>query len=271
MKVLEVKGVTAGYKGEFTLKNISLTIEKGSFSGIIGPNGAGKSTLMRVLSGILRPFEGEVIFNGDLMSNIPHSKKGKKIGFVGQFLENKDMTSLEYVLAGRTPYLKKFQLFETKEDHDIAMCYMKTLGVWEHKNKPLSKLSGGEQQLVAIASALAQQPEILFLDEPTAHLDMNHQISIMNILKDINEKFGVTIVVVLHDLNLASEFCDNLILMNFGEIFCSGTPEDVITYQNIESIYNVVVVTSKNPISGKPFVLPAAKERLKSDIRREKV
>lgn len=271
MKILTAKNLYAGYKGEFTLKGINLTIDKGSFNGIIGPNGGGKSTLIKVLAGILKPFDGEVTLNGDSMCKISPSERSKKIGLVNQFIENKDITALNYVLAGRTPYFKKFQLFYKEEDYKIAEAYMTTLGVWEHRNKPLSKLSGGEQQLVAIASALAQQPELIFLDEPTAHLDMNHQISIMNILKDINEKFEVTIVVVLHDLNLASEFCDNLILMNLGEIFCRGIPEEVITYQNIESIYNVVVVTSKNPISGKPFVLSAAKERLKSYIRNEKV
>lgn len=271
MKILTAENLYAGYKGEFTLKDINLTIDKGSFNGIIGPNGSGKSTLIKALAGILKPFDGKVTLNGDSIWKIPPSVRSKKIGLVNQFIENKDMTSLDYVLAGRTPYFKKFQLFETKEDYKIAKTYMATLGVWEHRNRSLSKLSGGEQQLVAIASALAQEPQLLFLDEPTAHLDMNHQISIMNILKDINEKFGVTIVVVLHDLNLASEFCDNLIMLKNGEIFFWGSPEEVITYKNIESIYNMVVVTSKNPLSGKPFVLPAAKERLKSHIKREKL
>lgn len=269
MNILNARNVYAGYKDEFILKNISLSIHKGSLNGIVGPNGAGKSTLIKVLTGILKPFKGEVILSKESLHKITPLERSKKIGLVSQFIENRDITALNYVLAGRTPYFKRFQLFETQKDYEIAQCYMTTLGVWEHRNKLLSKLSGGEQQLVSIASALVQEPELLFLDEPTAHLDMNHQIAIMNILKDINEKLGVTIVMVLHDLNLASEFCNNLIMLKNGEIFSFGSPEEVITYQNIESIYNMVVVTSKNPLSGKPFVLPAAKERLKSDIKRE--
>jgi len=267
MIILKIKNLKAGYHKGFFLKDINLSINKGSFNGIIGPNGAGKSTLLKACSGILTPFEGEVYLYEDNIFKMSSKKRAQRIGLVTQFIENNEITVLNYVLSGRFPYFNRFQMFETEDDYKIAKSYMELLGIWDYREKPLWKLSGGEQQLVSIASALTQEPELLCLDEPTAHLDINHQISIMNVLKDINEKLSVTILIVLHDLNLASEFCDNLIMLKNGEIFCSGTPEEVITYQNVEEVYNMIVVTSKNPLSGKPYVLPVAKEILKSDIK----
>lgn len=267
MIILKAKNVTAGYHKGFFLKDINLFIEKGSFNGIIGPNGAGKSTLLKVCSGILKPTAGEVYLYEENIFKIPSKSRAQKVGLVTQFIENKQMTALNYVLSGRFPYFNRFQIFETEDDYKIAKYYMELLGIWHYRDKVLSELSGGEQQLVSIASALTQESELLCLDEPTAHLDINHQISIMNVLKEINLKLNVTILIVLHDLNLASEFCDNLIMLKGGKIYCKGGPEEVITYQNVEEVYEMVVVTSKNPLSGKPYVLPVSKDLLKSDIK----
>jgi iron complex transport system ATP-binding protein len=179
-------------------------------------------------------------------------------------VENKDIKVIDFILAGRLPHFKSFQLFETGKDREIAYKYMKIFDILHYENKYMYELSGGLQQVVAICSALAQEPEILFLDEPTAHLDLNYQIKILDLLQELNENMGLTIVCILHDLNLAAEYCSDLILLNNGAIFKSGEPEKIITYEILEEVYQTVIVTDINPVSKKPMVLPASKNALKS-------
>jgi iron complex transport system ATP-binding protein len=126
------------------------------------------------------------------------------------------------------------------------------------------ELSSGEQQLVAITKALTQEPDLLLLDEPTSHLDISHQIEILNLIQKLNEKLNLTVLLIIHDLNLAAEYCNNLILMNCGEIFTQGTPTEVLSYKNIEDVYKTVVVTHENPLSKKPIVLLVSEKTLKT-------
>jgi iron complex transport system ATP-binding protein len=140
---------------------------------------------------------------------------------------------------------------------------MEMTDTWRFKDQLMSELSGGEQQLAGIARALTQQPQLLLLDEPTSHLDITHQVHILNVLQQLNHEMGLSVLMVIHDLNLASEYCDRLILVNQGKIHIQGTPEDVLTFQNIEDVYRTVVVTQNNPLSGKPTVFPASRKVLK--------
>jgi iron complex transport system ATP-binding protein len=259
--LLKISNLYGGYTKDDIIKNISLEIKKGEFLGIIGPNGAGKSTLLKLLSRVLIPRSGQV----NLEENNIHQMKLKdfcrKIAFVPQdTMINFSFSVEEIVLMGRIPHLKRLQ-FETKKDLAIvqeALVMTDTLGL---KDRYIENISSGERQRVWLAKALAQEPILLFLDEPTAHLDIGHQIQILDLLNKLNRKTSLTIIIVLHDLNLASEYCSRLVLLNDGQIFAQGLAQEVLTYQNIENVYQAIVVVNKNPISLKPFVISISKEK----------
>jgi len=164
------------------------------------------------------------------------------------------------VLLGRIPHLGRLQL-ETKADYSISEKALGMTDTLHLKEKRMDELSAGERQRVIIAKAIAQQPFLLFLDEPTAHLDIGHQIQVLDLLKRLNQRDNLTIVMVLHDLNLASEYCNRILLLNEGEIFKEGSPQEVLTYQNIEAVYKTVVVVNNNPITSKPYVVLVSKEK----------
>lgn len=255
MKILEAENINCGYGNKFNIENVSFSIEKEEIIGIIGPNGSGKTTLLRALTRILKLKKGRVLYNGRDLSGIEYSHMAKKVGFVSQKSNTAYMTVQEYILLGRIPHYNKFQFFETKHDIDIANECMKMTDIIHLKNNDISEISGGEYQLAQITRALAQQPELILLDEPTSHLDIGHKVDILDLLKKLNKKLGLTIIIVMHDLNLASEYCDRLILLNKGFAERIGTPAEVIKYDVIEKVYKTVVVVKNNPISKKPYVI----------------
>lgn len=261
---LKLNKYVCGYASGFHLKEINLQIESGAFAGIIGPNGSGKSTLFKGISGDLKPMSGHIALNGENLSSLSLREKALKIAVVSQFADVTDVTVEDYVMMGRMPYRSNFQFFETKEDQAIAEKYMCLTDVYQFKDKPMSELSGGEQQLAAIARALTQEPELLLLDEPTSHLDISHQVQILNLIQQLNEELGLTILIIIHDLNLASEYCDYLIMMKEGKVHIQGTPQQVLTYQTIEEVYNTVVITRENPISKKPVVFLVSDKIMKN-------
>jgi len=260
---LKVVNFSCGYKNGFIINNVSFCIEKNIICGIIGPNGSGKTTLLKGLSGVLKPFSGEIYIEGKNFFAINRKMRALLISVVPQNINPASMTVEEYVLMGRLPYQRVFQFFETSIDLAVARKYMKKTGIYSLKDKYLDELSGGELQLAAISKALTQEPQILILDEPTAHLDILHQVKIMNLLQNLVEDLKLTIILTLHDLNLASEYCDKLILMNKGTIYSTGKPEEVLTYENIEEVYKTVVVTLTNPLSKKPFISIVSEKILK--------
>jgi len=142
---------------------------------------------------------------------------------------------------------------------------MKLTDVYRHKDKPMTELSGGEQQLAAIARALTQEPQLLLLDEPTSHLDISHQVQILNLIQQLNQQLNLTVLIIIHDLNLAGEYCDYLVMMNNGGIHIKGTPHEVLNYQTIEAVYNTVVITRENPISKKPVVFLVSESVMKQE------
>jgi iron complex transport system ATP-binding protein len=265
-KILRLENIISGYEKGFSLKGINLTIYKSKFYGIIGPNGSGKTTLLKTIAGIVKPFKGNIFLNNVNYLLLDRKERSKRVAYVSQFVENKDIKVIDYILAGRLPHFRKFQLFETKNDIYKAYRFMEIFNILDIKDKFMFELSGGQQQVVAICSALVQEPEILLLDEPTAHLDLNYQIKILDLLQELNENMGLTIVCILHDLNLAAEYCSDLILLNDGAIFKSGKPEEIITYEILEEVYQTVIVTDINPVSKKPMVLPVSKNALKSSL-----
>ncbi|MDA3928595.1 MAG: ABC transporter ATP-binding protein [Prolixibacteraceae bacterium] len=251
---LNINNIVAGYHSGFQLKKVNFSIEKGKFAGIIGPNGSGKTTFFKCLTGDLKTLNGSIELNKVDLAKLQIKEKAKKVAVVSQFTEVTDVTVEDYVIMGRMPYRSNFQFFESKEDHEIAEKYMKLTDVFQFKNKAMSELSGGEQQLAAIARALTQEPELLLLDEPTSHLDISHQVQILNLIQLLNDELGLTVLIIIHDLNLASEYCDYLVMMKDGGVHIQGTPSDVLNYQTIEDVYNTVVITRENPVSKKPVV-----------------
>jgi len=253
--ILEIKNLVCGYVEKEIIKQVSFSAKEGEFLGIIGPNGSGKTTLLRSITGLLKYWEGEVLYNGRNISKIPLREFAQNVAVLPQILNiNFSFTVQQLVLMGRYPYLKKFQSIN-KKDLDIAKNSMSLTDISHLTERRVGELSGGEWQRVLIAQALTQEPKLLLLDEPTTHLDITHQIETLDLVKKLNEEKGLTIVVVLHDLNLASEYCEKIIMLENGEIYREGTPEEVLTYKNIEEVYKTIVVVIENPVSKKPHVV----------------
>ena len=253
--LLKAEHVSGGYHKEIIVHDVSFEIARGDFLGIIGPNGSGKSTLLRLLTQVLPLERGDVELNGEKISRMSVRELAKKVAFVPQdtFIHF-PFSVEEIVLMGRIPHLKRLQ-FETQKDFLIVENAMTLTDVLPLRRKEIDELSAGERQRVIIAKALTQEPVLLFLDEPTSHLDIGHQVQVLDLLKRLNREKQLTVVIVLHDLNLASEYCDRILLLNEGKVFKEGSPEEVLTYANIEAVYKTVVVVNKNPISSKPCVL----------------
>ncbi len=255
--MIEVKNLTCGYEGGFLLKDISFEVGGGELIGIIGPNGSGKSTLLRAMSKILKPMKGAVFLKGEDMGRMSFSKLAKRIAVTSQSssLRELDITVREYVMLGRIPYKRRFQFVETGADEKKAVQAMARLDISTLAERNVGQLSGGEAQRAVIARALAQEPEFLLLDEPTVHLDIGHRIEILDMIRELNRAHSLAIVMVLHDLNLASLYCDRLILLSDGEIYRNGAPEEILTYSVIEKVYGTMVVVRENPLfPKKPFV-----------------
>lgn len=253
---------SCGYPGRFVLDNIAFEIAKGQFVGIIGPNGSGKTTLFKGISGELSTLNGRSELNGSLIQKMSLKEKAQNIAVVTQNIEVGNMTVEEYVLMGRIPYHRQFQFFETHEDFAIAEKYMELTGVSDLRDKNMNALSGGEQQLASIARALTQEPQLLLLDEPTSHLDITHQVQILNLIRRLSENLGLTVLMIIHDLNLAGEYCDSLIMMQKGSLRKMGNPHEVLNYEDIEAVYDTVVITRTNPVSGKPVVFLVSEKTL---------
>ncbi|MDD4893751.1 MAG: ABC transporter ATP-binding protein [Candidatus Omnitrophica bacterium] len=259
--IFKINHISAGYRRQAIIKDISLEIKKGDFIGIIGPNGSGKTTLLRSMSRVLLPLKGNIMLEGKDISGTNLKEFCQRVAFVAQDTAiNFPFSVLEVVLMGRIPHLKRLQA-ESKKDIAIAENALIMTDSLYLKEKSIDEMSSGERQRVIIAKALAQEPILLFLDEPTSHLDIGHQIQILDLLKRLNRKNNLTIVMVLHDLNLASEYCNRIVLFNEGRIFKEGLPREVLTYQNIEAVYKTVVVVNDNPISSKPYVVLVSKEK----------
>jgi iron complex transport system ATP-binding protein len=255
MSLLKIENLSGGYYKEDIVKGISLTINPKDFMGIIGPNGSGKTTLLRLITRILVPRCGKIYFRNEDIFKLNLKEFCRNVAFVTQDISSSfSFTVIELVLMGRIPHLKRLQ-FEGKKDMEIAEKALLLTDTLHLRNVRLNELSAGERQRVIIAQALAQEPLLLFLDEPTSHLDIGHQIQILDLLTKLNCQNNLTIVMVIHDLNLASSYCNRIALLDAGIIFKEGSPEVVLTYQNIEKVYKTVVLVNNNPATGKPNVL----------------
>ncbi|UCD15063.1 MAG: ABC transporter ATP-binding protein [Candidatus Omnitrophota bacterium] len=260
MNSLEIKNIVFGYHKEEVLKNISFSVRRGDFLGIVGPNGAGKTTVFKLISKLLKPWSGEILYNGTNLNNISLQKLARSVAVIPQILETPfSFTVEEFVSMGRFPHLGRFQSLK-KQDYKIVEEALLLADVSHLKFHRLSELSGGERQRVILAQGFTQTPQLFLLDEPTAHLDITHQVGILDLIKRLNKQNGLTVIVVLHDLNLASEYCDKVILLKDGKIFKAGSPWQVFTFNNIEEVYKTTVVVKENPISSKPYCFLVSEE-----------
>ncbi len=251
----KINALTAGYYKKDIIRDVSLDINPGDFMGIIGPNGSGKTTLLRLSSRVIYPRKGNIYFQDKDIFRMDLKEFCRSVAFVSQDVSTTfSFSAMELVLMGRIPHLKRLQ-FETKKDIEISEKALALTDSFALKDKRIDELSAGERQRVVIARSLAQEPVLLFLDEPTSHLDIGHQIQVMDLLNKLNHQNNLTIVMVLHDLNLASAYCNRICLLDNGSIFKEGTPEVVLTYKNIEAVYKTVVLVNDNPVTGRPNVV----------------
>ncbi|KGM95553.1 ABC transporter [Clostridium novyi A str. 4552] len=253
---IEVKNLKFLYNSEKVLDDINITIEKGKFYSIIGPNGSGKTTLMKNICKILDANSGHIFINGKDINKMDFKNISKSISVVSQDTNiDFDFSVMDIVLMGRNPYIKMFST-ESFEDIKMAREAMEFLDVWRLKDKNITSLSGGERQRVLIARAICQNTDIILLDEPISHLDITYQIELLNKLICLNHNKKITIISILHDLNLASTYSDYIILMNKGKIVDIGTSEQVLTKENIKNVYKIQVDVMMHPTKFKPYIIP---------------
>ena len=246
---IRVLGVDCYYDSFQALENVSFEVREGDFLGIIGPNGAGKTTLLRCITKILKPKVGAIFLDEKDVLEMGREEIAKNVSVVPQDSPlTFPFTVLDIVLMGRTPHLGRLA-HETKKDLRIAKAAMKLTKVSHFADRTINELSGGERQRVVIAKALAQEPKALLLDEPTLHLDINHQLEILELIKGLNKREKLTVLAVFHDLNLAARFCSKLLLLNSGKIHSIGSVEDVLTPGNIEAVYHVKVQITRHPLT----------------------
>lgn len=257
MLAIAVNNISFNYENKLVLSDLSVQIDSGEFFGIIGPNGAGKTTLLKLIGGLLKPNQGIIRIFDKNLAEIPFNERAKIMSFVPQ--ENYfsfDFTVLEIVLMGRHPYLKPMER-PKKSDIEKALDALNFTDALELKDRNIMELSSGERQRVVLARALASEPKILLLDEPTSYLDITHQIEIIKILKKLNQE-GMTIVFLSHDLNLTSLVCDRLLLLSDGKMIACDRPETLINNDLIKKVYKINPHIITHPDCNKPqIILPS--------------
>lgn len=266
---LEVDAVSFRYGAIPVLSNVSFSVHPGEFVGIIGPNGSGKSTLLRLLSGAIHPQVGVVRLDGRPLRELSRREAARQIAVVPQETTfTFAFTALEVVLMGRSPHLGRFSL-EGPEDVEVARQSMEATDTWQLRSRSMDEVSGGEKQRIVIARALAQQPAILLLDEPTTALDVRHQVDIYRLLQKLHDEAGHTIMLVSHDLNLSARACERLILLDDGKIRSDGLPEAVVEPKTLSDVYETDLQVHTDPLTGAPVVISPLDwtVRRRSDVR----
>lgn len=250
---MEVKDLSFSYGGHKILKGASLEIETGKITTIMGANGCGKSTLFSLMTKNLVPDRGKVLLNGKNIRDMQLSEFARKVSIVHQYNTSADDITVERLVGfGRTPHMKFFSGYRD-EDRRLIEWAMEVTGIAKYREREVVKLSGGQRQRVWIAMALAQNTEVLFLDEPTTYLDIRYQVEILQLVQKMNREFGITIVMVLHDINQAIHFSDRIIGLAGGKVLAQGAPGEVISAESIKKLYGIELSVAE--IDGKKFVL----------------
>jgi len=267
---LEIKDVDAYYGSVKVLESVDFRAAQGELLGILGPNGSGKTTLLRTIARILKPKTGAILLDGKHVQQMKDKEFSRKFAAVPQDTAiNFEFSALDIVLMGRNPHLRRLEL-ESEKDIAIARRCMELTNCWHLAERPVTELSGGERQLVIIARALTQEPRVLLLDEPTSHLDINYQIEIMELLKHLTSHEGLIIIAVIHDLNLAAQYCDRLVLLRNGTIIAIGSQYEVLTAENIKAAFGADVIVKRHEMTSQCYVspVPASVKRTSGEAAR---
>jgi len=256
---LEAKNLSAGYGEKKILKDLDLAIPSGQITAVVGANACGKSTLLKALSRLIVPQRGDVILDGRAIHRLATKELARRLGLLPQSpIAPEGITVMDLVSRGRHPHHGLFASWTKDDDCAVAEALVATQ-TFDLAERPVDELSGGQRQRVWIAMALAQQTEVLLLDEPTTFLDVSHQIDVLDLLTDLNQTRGTTIVMVLHDLNLAARYADHLVAMLEGRPFMAGSPQDVLTQDLVRKVFGLESQILLDPISGRPMMLPVGR------------
>ena len=263
---VEAINLSYGYNDNDVFKDLSFVVPKGCFFIIIGPNGSGKTTLMKVLSGVEKPDRGRLKLLGKAIDRYPRRSLAQTVAMAPQMTAvDFPFTVQEIVLMGRSPY-KGLLGFDDQTDLQIAQQAMIFTGVEHLAKRKLGQLSGGEQQRVLIARAICQEPEIILLDEPTASLDLAHQIRVMDLMEQLQKEKGVTVIMVSHDINLACMYAQSLLLIKNGQIVSTGSPDQVLNYETLERAYGCPLLVDQSPLGNYPRITLVPKRFIKSSL-----
>lgn len=254
--MLEVRDLTVAYGRLVALRRVSLSLRAGELLGVVGPNGSGKSTLIRAITRLVRPLGGDIRIDGKDVGRLSQRELARWTAVVPQSPYLPDVfTVLEVALMGRTPHLGLLQS-EGRADLAAVRRALERTDTWHLASRRMGELSGGERQRVVVARALAQETPLLLLDEPTAHLDMGHQAAVLDLVRQLCRREGKGVLAAIHDLSLAGQYCDRLVMLNEGRIVGEGEPEDVLSPQLLASVYGTRVSVFSHPLTGRPVVTP---------------
>lgn len=255
-EMVSVDSLHFKYNNNLVLKDMTFNVNKGDFLCILGPNGSGKSTLLKTITSILNPCRGKVQIFGKDINRYKSKELSKKMAFVPQNINIEyDFKVHDIILMGRSPFINKFSK-ESKTDFEIVDYAMEITDTVYLKDRFINEISGGERQRVIIARALAQETELIVLDEPTSSLDINHQIEILDLLYRLNKEKNKTIIMVMHDINLAARFSNKILLINDGSIVKLGNPKEVITKEVFEQIYHMDIFIKEEALTNSPYIIP---------------
>jgi iron complex transport system ATP-binding protein len=254
--VLEARDLRFSYGARPALEGVSLRVQPGEIVGLIGPNGSGKSTIIKLLSGVLAGYQGEVLLDGSDLAGLDRREVARSLAVVPQETTfSLPFTVLEIALLGRTPHLGRLAL-ESAADAELARDALRRAGALHLAARSIHELSSGERQRVVFARALAQEPRALLLDEPASFLDIRHQIELYELVRSLAEERAASILLVVHDLNLAAEYCDRVYLLQRGRIDAAGPTAEVFTYANLSRVFETDLYVDQNSITGKLMVVP---------------
>ncbi len=244
--IIEARSLFFAYGSTTVVTNVSLTLPRSAVGALIGANGSGKSTLIRLLAGLLKPANGQVLIDDAPLTTLPARERAKRIAYVPQSTSTIfPFTAMEVVLTGRSPYSGRFN-FENQKDEDIALAALELLDAAHLANRPITELSGGERQLVTVARALAQEPEVMLLDEPASALDLKHRTQLARALRRLSDERGITALMITHDLMLLDSVADLVLAMKCGRLIANGAPESVLSEEILSDVYDARIRTERS-------------------------
>jgi len=263
---LSIRGLGAGYPARPVLEDVDLDVAGGELVALLGPNGCGKTTLLRAITGVLPVRRGTLTLDGHDLAGLKPGQVARRVATVAQSAAlPQRFTAFECVLMGRTPHLGLFQS-ESSRDVAVVRAAMERTGCWDLRDRLADELAGGERQRVAIARALAQEPDLLLLDEPTSHLDLQHQVETFRLVLDLCRRQDLAALAVVHDVTLASAFADRIALMAGGRIVAAGLPQQVLREDLLRRVYGVAVRILAHPVTGRPIAAPETVQLAAPDL-----